>query len=157
MFAREPALRDTGDRLYGFAALGQKFEWMRANPLSCVEADEVFASNNWRGVVVLGRIEELTDKPESDEVRRQAQEMHERRRCGGRRLTRRRSRGVVPKPARPVFYCIHIDDLSGNNAVPNAVEAPFVQKLQRPVRPPGVTAGVTAMSTQCRNVRFSAK
>lgn len=79
MFARNQPYVIPGDRLYGFATLGQRFEWMRANPLACVEADEVFASKNWRAVVVLGRIEELTDKPESDEVRRQAQEMHERR------------------------------------------------------------------------------
>ena len=27
--------------LYGFSTTGQKIEWMRANPLVCIEADEV--------------------------------------------------------------------------------------------------------------------
>ena len=29
------------DCLYSFSTIGQKIEWMRANPLVCVEADEV--------------------------------------------------------------------------------------------------------------------
>ena len=65
---------------------GQKIEWMRADPPMCVEVDEVFASNNWRSVVVTGRFEELTDKPELDEVRRQAQETWKGGQSGGRRL-----------------------------------------------------------------------
>jgi hypothetical protein len=36
-FALEPS------RLYGFATMGQKIEWMRLNPLVCVEADEVLS------------------------------------------------------------------------------------------------------------------
>ena len=27
--------------LYGFTTLGQKIEWMRANPLVCVETDDI--------------------------------------------------------------------------------------------------------------------
>ena len=29
------------EHLYGFTTPGQKVEWMRANPLICVEADEI--------------------------------------------------------------------------------------------------------------------
>jgi nitroimidazol reductase NimA-like FMN-containing flavoprotein (pyridoxamine 5'-phosphate oxidase superfamily) len=57
-FAYEP------DRLYGFSTVGQKVEWMRDNPLVCVEADEVRAHNEWASVVVLGRYEELSDRPD---------------------------------------------------------------------------------------------
>ena len=31
--------------LYGFTTQGQKVEWMRANPLVCVEVDEVHTSD----------------------------------------------------------------------------------------------------------------
>jgi|SRR6516162_261038 nitroimidazol reductase NimA-like FMN-containing flavoprotein (pyridoxamine 5'-phosphate oxidase superfamily) len=118
-FAYEP------DRLYGFSTAGQKIEWMRENPLVCVEADEVHSHNQWASVVVLGRYEELPDKPEYIEVRRQAQSVLEKRamwwQTGYAASQSRRG----PKPAAPVFYCIHIEQLSGHKATPDAVETPF--------------------------------
>jgi uncharacterized protein len=45
--------------LYGFTTDGQKVEWMRANPLVCVEADRVTANDQWVSVVALGRFEEM--------------------------------------------------------------------------------------------------
>src|SRR5206468_11071813 len=50
--------------LYSVAALGQKIEWMRANPLVCFEADEMMTHDHWMSVVVQGRYEELPDTPE---------------------------------------------------------------------------------------------
>jgi nitroimidazol reductase NimA-like FMN-containing flavoprotein (pyridoxamine 5'-phosphate oxidase superfamily) len=49
--------------LYGFATLGQKIEWMRANPRVCIEADEITAPDHWVSVIVQGRYEELLDPP----------------------------------------------------------------------------------------------
>ena len=40
--------------LYSVAALGQKIEWMRTNPLVCVEADEIVDHDHWTSVVVQG-------------------------------------------------------------------------------------------------------
>lgn len=52
--------------LYGFTTLGQKVEWMRANPLVCVEVDEIGAYNQWVSVIVTGRYEELPQTAQSD-------------------------------------------------------------------------------------------
>lgn len=49
--------------LYGFTTPGQKVEWMRANPLVCVEWDEVEGHNQWVSVLAFGRYEELHDAP----------------------------------------------------------------------------------------------
>ena len=54
-FAYEP------DHLYGFATLGRKVEWMRSNPLVCVQVDDVISHFRWSSVIVLGRYEELPD------------------------------------------------------------------------------------------------
>lgn len=54
-FAHEP------ERLYGFATLGRKIEWMRLNILVCVQADEVRNRNDWESVIVNGRYEEITN------------------------------------------------------------------------------------------------
>ncbi len=45
--------------LYGFTTPGQKIEWMRANPLVCVEVDEIATHDKWVSVVAFGRYEEL--------------------------------------------------------------------------------------------------
>ena len=52
--------------LYGFTTLGQKVEWMRANPLVCVEVDEVTSDVQWVSVIAFGRYEELPDTSERD-------------------------------------------------------------------------------------------
>src|SRR5450755_1149288 len=50
--------------LYGASTIGQKIDWMRRNPLVCVEADEVASPSEWMSVVVFGRYEELPDTHE---------------------------------------------------------------------------------------------
>ena len=59
---------------YGFTIPGQKLEWMRANPLVCVEVDEVETYDQWVSVIAFGRFEELPETPGSDDERRRAQE-----------------------------------------------------------------------------------
>jgi uncharacterized protein len=55
--------------LYGFTTPGQKIAWMRANPLVCVEVDEVAAYDQWVSVIAIGRYEELPEPPGSDDAR----------------------------------------------------------------------------------------
>ena len=52
--------------LYGVTTFGQKIEWMRANPLVCVETDQLVGWSQWKSVVVLGRYVELYDTPEQE-------------------------------------------------------------------------------------------
>ena len=54
-----------GPYLYGFTTLGLKVEWMRSNPLVCVELDEVESSDQWTSIVIFGRYEELPELPET--------------------------------------------------------------------------------------------
>ncbi|MFC5385838.1 pyridoxamine 5'-phosphate oxidase family protein [Aquamicrobium segne] len=51
-----------GDYLYSFSLTGQKIDWMRANPLICLQADVAGENGLWRSVVVNGRFEELPDR-----------------------------------------------------------------------------------------------
>src|ERR1700733_12204904 len=47
------------DRLYCFSTLGRKIEWMRENPLVCVEADEIRGHDDWASIIVLGQYVEI--------------------------------------------------------------------------------------------------
>jgi hypothetical protein len=60
--------------LYGFTTSGQKIEWMRANPLVCVEVDEIVAADQWVSVIGMGRYTELPETTGSEGVRLRAQE-----------------------------------------------------------------------------------
>lgn len=55
--------------LYGFTTPGQKVEWMRANPLVCVEVDKSTSDDQWVSVIAFGRCEELPDTAGRDSGR----------------------------------------------------------------------------------------
>jgi nitroimidazol reductase NimA-like FMN-containing flavoprotein (pyridoxamine 5'-phosphate oxidase superfamily) len=109
--------------LYGFSTMGQKIESMRLNPLVCVEADEVRNPIEWASVVVRGRYEEFPDTPEYSKRRQKAQSMLEEKRSlwwqpGFAAVqTRGRFDGDIT-----IFYCIHIEHISGRCASPDPVE-----------------------------------
>ncbi|MFY9532213.1 MAG: pyridoxamine 5'-phosphate oxidase family protein [Candidatus Acidiferrales bacterium] len=111
-FAYEP------DHLYGFSTMGRKIEWMRLNPLVCVQADEVLNRQNWASVIVLGRFKELRDTPEYVKERNQAQSLLGKRSLWwqpGYAASQARS---GRKPASPVLYCIHAEEITGLRATP---------------------------------------
>ena len=116
-FASEPGC------LYGFATMGQKIEWMRLNPLVCVEADEVRGVSEWASVVVRGRYEEFPDTPEYAEPRRAAQSRLEKVRSlwWQTGFAAAQTRGRFDRDI-TVFYCIHIEELSGRRGSPDPVE-----------------------------------
>ncbi len=58
-----------GGTVYGFATVGQKIAWMRANPRVCLEVDEITDFNEWVSVVIFGRYEEIDDQPAFDDER----------------------------------------------------------------------------------------
>lgn len=104
----------TGDNcLYSFALPGQKIDWMRENPLVCIEADTVSSGDDWISVVVFGRYRELTDDADSRAERELAH-----RRLQGRPMwwepgaTSREGHAGVGGHA-PIFYRVSINGLTG--------------------------------------------
>jgi uncharacterized protein len=98
--------------LYSFSMPGQKIDWMRANPLVCVEADQM-RREQWTTVVVFGRYEELSDTAEMRSERafalgllRQRSEWWE---PGSVKITH----GGRPPALVPIFYRIEIVQITG--------------------------------------------
>ena len=74
------ACDEVSECLYGFTTPGQKIEWMRVNPLVCVEVDEIAADDQWKSVIVMGRYEELKETRAGDGVpRAQERPLHDSR------------------------------------------------------------------------------
>jgi len=106
--------------LYGFSTLGQKIEWMRSNPLVCLEIDERTSHNQCMSVVVSGRYEELPDTPEFGYERVQAHEVLQKRAMWWEPAyvaTEHREQLT------PIFYRIHIKQMTGRRATPDPVGA----------------------------------
>jgi uncharacterized protein len=134
--------------LYGFATVGQKIEWMRANPLVCVVADEVESPQQWASVIVSGRYEELLDMPEWQRARATAYKLLQQE--GGmwwEPAFVKTTHGGTPRPLVPVWYRIHVVRITGHRATPDprpltdtrsstpdSSETGCLQKLLRQVR-----------------------
>jgi uncharacterized protein len=111
-----------GKHLYCFSTVGQKIEWMRANPLVCVEVDEVVNELHWISVVVLGKYEELGDAPSCVNAREYALELLQKRAMWWQPayvVTEHRGSGDV---LTPVFYRIRISQITGHRATPDSFE-----------------------------------
>lgn len=109
-----------GNYLFGFSTLGFKIDCMRANPLVCVEIDDVKSQDEWMCVLVFGSYEELPDTPENKAARAQAYELLKKRAMWWEPAC------VVhrdyPRSLAPIFYRIHIDRMTGHRASPDPVE-----------------------------------
>ena len=109
-----------GKHLYGFSTLGQKIEWMRSNPLVCLEIDERTSHHQWMSVVVSGHYEELSDTPEFGYERVQAWEVLQKHAMWWEPAyvaTEHREQFL------PIFYRIHIKQMTGRRATPDPVGA----------------------------------
>jgi nitroimidazol reductase NimA-like FMN-containing flavoprotein (pyridoxamine 5'-phosphate oxidase superfamily) len=110
------------DRLCCFSTLGRKIEWMRENPLVCVEADEVRGHDDWASVIVLGKYLEIPNTREYAKNREQVRSLLRKRSLwwqSGYTASQIRRKG---KPPVPVFYIIHIEEMSGLRGSPDTRE-----------------------------------
>jgi len=67
-----------GEFLYGYATLGRKIEWMRTNPLVCLEYEELVSDRQWASLIVFGRYEELPHTAENAGARQLAEHLFQR-------------------------------------------------------------------------------
>jgi uncharacterized protein len=120
---------DGASYLYSFTTVGQKVEWMRANPLVCVEWDEVERHDRWTSVIAFGRFEELTVTPatrlDDEELGRGIQRANDLLREHSATWWQPGSAAFACRthcdPTRswtPIYYRIRIDRISGRRADP---------------------------------------
>jgi uncharacterized protein len=100
--------------LYSTSALGQKIDWMRANPRVCVEVDEVVDQFNWTTVVAFGRYEEVGNSNEEQDQRRRAYELFQQRSAWWLPGLGKLASGTEHHV--PIVYRIRVDRLTGRRA-----------------------------------------
>ncbi len=117
-----------GTFFYGYSTLGMKIEWMRQNPLVCLEIDELSNRTQWASIVVFGHYEELPDIPEYAGPRMVAE-----------RLFQRHAQWWEPasvplaghEQRTQIVFRIQIDRMNGRRTVS---EIPLTLQLQRNAR-----------------------
>ena len=114
-----------GEHLFGtsvfcFSKIGQKIEWMRANPLVCLEVDDVRSPNDWTSVVVLGHYEELPDTAEHQLTRRHVHQLLSKRAVWWEPASVAVADSDPHQSFSPIYYRIYIDHLTGRRCFPNA-------------------------------------
>jgi nitroimidazol reductase NimA-like FMN-containing flavoprotein (pyridoxamine 5'-phosphate oxidase superfamily) len=105
------------DYLYGFSTAGQKIEWMRGNPLVCVEVDEVVSSQKWVSVIAFGRYEELPNAPEYQPAREFAWKLLQQYAMWWEPGYAKTLLKGIERPLEPIFYRISLTRISGHRAI----------------------------------------
>ena len=100
--------------LYGYTALGRKIEWMRTNPLVCLECEEVTTDRVWASLIVFGHYEELPHIPGNEDARRVADRLFQRHTMWWEPATVPLA-GHERRP--PIVFRIHIDSFTGRRTI----------------------------------------
>ena len=102
-----------GEFFYGYSTVGLKVEWMRENPLVCLEIDTITSQVEWETVVVFGQYEELPATPDNEELRSVAEGLFQ----GNPMWWEPASVSVAShQPRSPVVFRIRITSVTGRRA-----------------------------------------
>jgi nitroimidazol reductase NimA-like FMN-containing flavoprotein (pyridoxamine 5'-phosphate oxidase superfamily) len=105
--------------LYCFSTVGTRIEWMRVNPLVCVEIEDLVSLEEWRTVVIFGLYHELTDTPEFYEERRRAYDLLAVGADWWNPGYAKTVRHGAERPLEPVYFRIAINEISGHQGIPD--------------------------------------
>jgi nitroimidazol reductase NimA-like FMN-containing flavoprotein (pyridoxamine 5'-phosphate oxidase superfamily) len=108
------------DFIYSFATVGKKIEWMRANPLVCVEVENIVSREEWQTVVIFGRYQELPRTPEFLNARVVAHELLARTAVWWEPGYVKTVHQGLERQFEPVHFRILIDEISGHQGIADA-------------------------------------
>lgn len=103
--------------IYSFATVGRKIEWMRANPLVCVEAEKIVSHGEWQTVVIFGHYQELPETPEFHEARVVAHDRLAKTAIWWEPAYVKTLHQGVERPLQPIYFRILIDQISGHQGI----------------------------------------
>jgi hypothetical protein len=106
--------------IYSFSTIGKKIEWMRANPLVCVEADEIVSRHEWQTVVIFGRYQELPVSPEFHRTRMVAHDLLAKTAMWWEPGYAKTLHKGKERPLEPIYFRISISEISGRQGLPAA-------------------------------------
>jgi uncharacterized protein len=106
--------------LYSFSTVGQKIEWMRVNPLVCVQTDQIVNQEQWQSVVAFGRYEELPDTPTWAVERTTASALLQRNGVWWEPGIAKTILMAGERSMLPILFRIHLSRITGRRGDPSA-------------------------------------
>ena len=106
--------------IYSFSTVGRKIEWLRGNPLACVEVDEIANPQQWTSVIVFGRYEELPATADGQAAREFAFKLLQQRELWWEPGFAKTILHGAERPLDPVYYRLSIEEISGHSATPRS-------------------------------------
>jgi uncharacterized protein len=103
--------------LYSFGTVGQKINWMRANPLVCVEVDEIVDPAHWTSVIINAKFEELVDIPDGKLSRALAFKLLQKENLWWEPGYVKTIIHGEQRPMEPVYFRLFIEDITGHKSV----------------------------------------
>lgn len=104
--------------LYSFSTFGRKIEWMRANPLVCVEVDDIVHHRHWESVVATGEYNELVESEDGESERHDAWTLLQNRPNWWEPGYVKTVISGEERPLVPIFFRIRLDEISGHRLQP---------------------------------------
>lgn len=104
--------------IYSFATVGTRIEWMRANPLVCVEVERIASRHEWRTVVIFGRYQELPETPEFHGARVVAHDLLAMTAIWWEPGYVKTFHQGDERPLQPIYFRIVINQISGHQGIP---------------------------------------
>jgi nitroimidazol reductase NimA-like FMN-containing flavoprotein (pyridoxamine 5'-phosphate oxidase superfamily) len=98
--------------IYVVSTVGQKVEWMRANPRVCLTVDEITDKDHWSTVVLNGSYEELDDQHSGDAQKRSQQLFQQRKEWWLPAMAKH----SPETPRKVVVFQIRIDRMTGRRS-----------------------------------------
>jgi nitroimidazol reductase NimA-like FMN-containing flavoprotein (pyridoxamine 5'-phosphate oxidase superfamily) len=106
--------------IYVVSTLGQKVEWMRANPRVCLTVDEISDKNHWTTVVLNGSYEEVDESEDSGEAQKRSQQLFQQRKEWWLPAMAKRSSDAGRKV---LVFQIRIDRMTGRRSLRSDIAA----------------------------------
>lgn len=103
-----------GGRMYGFSGGGQKTDWMRENPLVCVQTERITSAREWTSVVVFGEYEELRSTADYEADRKLAMRLFERSPPWWELRPEKNGSDDGTRTLEPIWYMIHVRRVTGH-------------------------------------------
>ena len=107
----------SGNCLYSFSVLGQKIEWMRGNPLVCVEVYEPAHDQEWKTVVANGKYDEFSDEPYYYEENDFSWKLLRKRANWWEPGSLKPENTMETQPPKYIFYRVRVESMTGRHAV----------------------------------------
>jgi nitroimidazol reductase NimA-like FMN-containing flavoprotein (pyridoxamine 5'-phosphate oxidase superfamily) len=111
------------DFIYSFSTVGKKIEWMRANPLVCVEVENIVSREEWQTIVIFGRYQELPGTSEFHDARLAAHDLLASTAVWWEPGYVKTLHQGLERPFQPIYFRILINEISGHQGIADAPPA----------------------------------